>query len=45
MIPHNLVDRSKLGAVSHGKLDEDTGIFKNLKDIEQLKEGHGLTKR
>lgn len=44
-IPHNLVDRRKLGAVSHGKLDEDTGIFKNLKDIEQLKEGHvGLLK-
>ena len=39
-IPHNLVDRDKLGAVSHGKLDEESGIYKNILDIEHLKEGH-----
>ena len=44
-LPHHLADRSKLGEVSHGKLDEDTGIFKKYDDIEQLSAGHvGLLK-
>ena len=44
-LPHCKVDRSKLGVVSHGKIDEETGIFKTHKDIEQLDVGHvGLLK-
>ena len=39
-LPHHLVDRSKLGYASHGKLDEETGIFKNLEDIRNLDAGH-----
>lgn len=44
-LPHCKVDRSKLGVASHGKIDEETGIFKTHKDIEQLDVGHvGLLK-
>ncbi|MDA9181475.1 DUF1826 domain-containing protein [Gammaproteobacteria bacterium] len=34
------INRSKLGYASHGKLDEETGIFKNLEDIRNLDAGH-----
>ena len=44
-LPHHLVDRSKLGQAGHGKLDEETGIYKKQEDIEQLDTGHvGLLK-
>ena len=44
-LPHNLVDRSKLGQAGHGKLYEETEIFKKQEDIKQLDSGHvGLLK-
>ena len=44
-LPHHLVNRSKLGQAGHGKLDEETGIFKKQEDIKQLDAGHvGLLK-
>jgi len=44
-LPHHLVDRSKLGQAGHGKLDEETGIYKKQQDVKQLETGHvGLLK-
>lgn len=36
---HNVLDRTKLGAGNQGKPDEQSGLFKNLHDINQLTEG------
>ncbi|HBY86156.1 MAG TPA: DUF1826 domain-containing protein [Colwellia sp.] len=38
-LPHQLVDRSKLGAVNQGKSDEQSGLFDSSDDIRQLSEG------
>lgn len=38
-LPHSLVDRSKLGAGSQGKSDEESGLLKKNSDIQQLKQG------
>jgi|TARA_B110000091_G_C13803718_1_gene471496 hypothetical protein len=38
-IPHQLVDRSKLGAGNQGKSDEQSGLFDSTDDIRQLSEG------
>ena len=35
-LPHQLVDRSKLGPGSNGQSDSDSGLFKHQHDIEQL---------
>jgi len=39
-LPHNRVDRSKLGAGSLGKPDDQSGIYQNKADIEQLTQGN-----
>ena len=39
-IEHRQVDRSKLGVVSHGNTDEESGIYSKNSDIQQLKVGH-----
>ena len=39
-LPHQKVDRSKLGTGNQGKPDEESGIYKNISDIEYLDEGH-----
>ncbi len=38
-LPHELVDRSKLGHGSEGKPDETSGLFSNPGDIQQLNTG------
>ena len=38
-LPHDLVDRSKLGLGSEGKPDEVSGIFSSREDINQLTSG------
>jgi hypothetical protein len=38
-LPHNVVDRSKLGHGSDGKPDEHSGLFPKLGDIQQLTSG------
>ena len=38
-LPHQLVDRSKLGAGNQGKSDEQSGLFQSLDDIRQLNQG------
>ena len=38
-LPHNKVDRGKLGAGNQGKPDEESGIYKNILDIKHLNEG------
>ena len=38
-LPHEVVDRSKLGRGSEGKPDEESGLFSNLGDIQQLNAG------
>ncbi|TYK65751.1 DUF1826 domain-containing protein [Colwellia echini] len=38
-LPHDVVDRSKLGAGNQGKSDEESGLFNNLDDIKQLSQG------
>lgn len=38
-LPHHLVDHSKLGAGSHGKRDEKSGLFDRAIDIRQLMYG------
>jgi hypothetical protein len=44
-LPHQLVDRSKLGAGNQGKSDEQSGLFDSTDDIRQLKQGDvGLLK-
>lgn len=35
-LPHNVIDRSKLGHGSEGKADEESGLFPELNDIQQL---------
>jgi hypothetical protein len=36
---HNVIDRSKLGSGNQGKSDEQSGLFKNLSDINRLTRG------
>ncbi|WP_077287802.1 DUF1826 domain-containing protein [Cognaticolwellia aestuarii] len=36
---HDVIDREKLGAGHQGKPDEQSGLFKNLNDINQLTQG------
>jgi hypothetical protein len=38
-LPHNIIDRSKLGHGSEGKSDEQSGLFSKQDDIQQLKLG------
>lgn len=38
-LPHQLVDRSKLGAGNQGKSDEQSGLFDSSDDIRQLSAG------
>jgi hypothetical protein len=38
-LPHQLVDRSKLGAGNQGKSDEQSGLFDRIDDIRQLSKG------
>ncbi len=38
-LPHNSVDRSKLGMGSQGKADDVSGLYKNEYDIQQLNQG------
>ena len=39
-LPHQLVNRSKLGHGNQGKPDDKSGLFVGIKDIEQLDTGH-----
>ena len=39
-LPHDKVDRKKLGLGNKGKSDEDSGIYQKSSDIKHLKEGH-----
>jgi hypothetical protein len=44
-LPHQVVDRSKLGAGNQGKSDEKSGLFESANDISQLSKGDvGLLK-
>ncbi|MBA6253302.1 MULTISPECIES: DUF1826 domain-containing protein [unclassified Colwellia] len=44
-LPHQLVDRSKLGSGNQGKSDEQSGLFDSTDDIRQLSQGDvGLLK-
>lgn len=38
-LPHDCVDRTKLGAGSQGLADEESGLFNQLSDIQQLTSG------
>ncbi len=38
-LPHGVVDRSKLGAGSEGIVDEQSGLFADIGDIQQLATG------
>jgi hypothetical protein len=38
-LPHNVVNRSKLGHGSEGKSDEKSGLFPDMGDIKQLMPG------
>ena len=38
-LPHDVVDRSKLGLGNGGKSDEESGIFSTKEDIKQLSSG------
>ena len=38
-LPHDVVDRSKLGLGSEGKPDDESGIFSTKEDIKQLTSG------
>jgi hypothetical protein len=38
-LPHQLVDRRKLGAGNQGKSDEQSGLFDSIDDIRQLSQG------
>jgi hypothetical protein len=38
-LPHNVVDRSKLGHGSEGKTDEQSGLFPKLGNVQQLTSG------
>jgi len=35
-LPHQAVNREKLGAGSNGKADSESGLYKNQNDIQQL---------
>lgn len=39
-LPHHLVNRTKLGYGNEGKSDEESGLFKDEDDIEQLEVGN-----
>jgi len=39
-LPHNLVDRKKLGFGNDGKPDDQSGLFQSKQDIMQLDRGH-----
>ena len=39
-LPHNLVDREKLGFGNGGKPDDQSGLFQSKQDIKQLDRGH-----
>ena len=39
-LPHNLVDRKKLGFGNDGKPDDQSGLFQSKQDIKQLDRGH-----
>ena len=39
-LPHNVVNRSKLGHGNQGKADDKSGLFVNKKDIKELDTGH-----
>ena len=39
-LPHSSVNRTKLGHGNEGKSDEESGLFLNKEDIEQLDTGH-----
>ena len=39
-LPHDSVNRSKLGDGNQGKPDKKSGLFKSKKDIRELKTGH-----
>ena len=39
-LPHNLVDRKKLGFGNDGKPDDQSGLFQSKQDIKQLGRGH-----
>lgn len=38
-LPHDTVDRSKLGLGSDGKTDEESGLYQKAEDIQQLQSG------
>jgi hypothetical protein len=38
-LPHQVVDRTKLGAASHVNSDEQSGLFQSKDDIQQLRTG------
>lgn len=38
-LPHNLVDRSKLGPTYQGKPDHQSGLYKDPSNIQQLQQG------
>ena len=38
-LPHSCVDRTKLGPGSEGKSDDESGLFSQASDIQQLNEG------
>jgi hypothetical protein len=38
-LPHNLIDRSKLGAGGFGKPDSQSGLYEKATDVEQLDQG------
>ena len=38
-LPHEAADRSKLGTGNQGKPDEQSGLFRNATDIQQLSQG------
>ena len=39
-LPHHLVDRNKLGAGSEGRPDDESGLFAQTSDIQQLNQGN-----
>jgi len=39
-LPHERVNRDKLGPLSEGKADEESGLFQSNDDIERIKPGH-----
>ena len=38
-LPHNVIDRSKLGAGNQGKPDNESGLYANEGDVQQLQAG------